>query len=154
MLAIMCMNCFFHSCCIQLRRQNCYSATLKKSYVHIECMLLICIRISSDFNLKIITTCVDICELQILMNVLSRLSPAPCTVVLVGKHATVRFFTLMFCTVRDMVCQTILTVWLYWAFAVWWSYHLWPHTVVIFQITPTLVDLLICQNYFSMLFKD
>lgn len=28
-------------------------------------------RISSDFNLKIITACVDICELQMLMNVLT-----------------------------------------------------------------------------------
>lgn len=36
-----------------------------------DCMeQLICMRIFSDFNRKIITTCVDICELQILMNVL------------------------------------------------------------------------------------
>lgn len=50
-----------------------FTTTLKKytSRTHFECVFLICMRISSDFNLKIITACVDICELQILMNVLT-----------------------------------------------------------------------------------
>lgn len=85
-------------------------------------MKLICMRIFSDFNRKIITACVDICELQILMNVLRGVRVFHAY----GKHvprcarATMLLLPLLFfflsvphsqCVLSNIQTECVITYW-------------------------------------------
>lgn len=83
-------------------------------------------RIFSDFNRKIITTCVDICELPILMNVLRVVSLLPClwenmyhdvqardnaAFVVVAAAAAFCSIPLAMCVLSNFQTASVITYW-------------------------------------------
>ena len=137
----MCMNCFFsafNSLLFVNPKQNTLLCVVHHAHLNTRTVVsLICMRISSDFNLKIITTCVDICELQILMNVLifpiSFISASGPSIALVWENMCFLFVAIVarcqsnfgsdaLC-VRDYMWESHIVR----AFTVIELYHLWPH---------------------------